>query len=200
MDIERKKNIAVLASGGGSNLASIINAINDNMLTNVNIALVISDRENAYALTRATDAGIPAVYVKRSLYASDEEYDVFITETLKSYNTDIVVLAGYLRIITEPFLKAFENKILNIHPSLLPDFGGKGMYGMKVHQSVINSKAQKSGCTVHLVTKEVDGGPILDRAIVSVMPEDTPEILAAKVLKEEHKLYPKALSDFISAL
>jgi len=192
------KNIAVLASGNGSNLDAIINAVNNGNIVNANIGLVISNKKEAYALTRAKDAQIPTVYIQRSLFNSDEEYDLHIINKLNEYQIDVVLLAGYLRIITSPFLKAFENRILNIHPSLLPAFGGKGMYGMKVHQSVIDSKFKKSGCTVHLVTEKIDGGQILAQACVCVTSEDTPESLAAKILKEEHKLYPQAVNEFIS--
>lgn len=189
--------LAVLASGSGSNLASLINAVNSKSIANANIALVISNKKDAYALTIARNANIPAIYLQKSLFNSEEEYDLHLINKLKEHQIDIVLLAGYLRIITPPFLKAFKDRILNIHPSLLPDFGGKGMYGMKVHQAAINSKSKKSGCSVHLVTEEIDGGPVLAQAIVSIEPDDTPEILAAKVLKEEHKLYPKAVNKFI---
>jgi phosphoribosylglycinamide formyltransferase-1 len=194
------KNIAVLASGNGSNLGALINAVNSGKIKNATIALVVSNQKDAYALTRAGNAEISAVYIQRSLFNSDEEYDLFLINKLNEYQIDLVLLAGYLRIITSPFLKAFENRILNIHPSLLPDFGGKGMYGMKVHQAVINSKSPKSGCTVHLVTKEIDGGPVLAQASVCVTSDDTPETLAAKVLEEEHKLYPKAVNEFIASI
>lgn len=199
-EMDGYRNIAVLASGNGSNLAALINAVNSGNIANANIALVVSNKKDAYAITIAKNAGIPAVSIERSLFNSDEEYDLFLLNKLKEFKIDIVLLAGYLRIITSPFLKAFENRILNIHPSLLPDFGGKGMYGMKVHQAVLNAKPEKSGCTVHLVTEKIDGGPILAQAIVSVTPDDTPEILAAKVLKEEHKLYPQAVNKFIASL
>ncbi|OGI01113.1 MAG: phosphoribosylglycinamide formyltransferase [Candidatus Melainabacteria bacterium GWF2_32_7] len=195
-----RKNIAILASGNGSNLEALINAVNTEEITNANIALVVSNKNNAFALARAKDAKIPAFYAARDLFNSDEEYDLYLLNKLNEYSIDIVLLAGYLRIITPPFLKAFENRILNIHPSLLPAFGGKGMYGMKVHQAVINSNSKKSGCTVHLVTEKIDGGSILAQACVSVSPADTAEILAAKVLTEEHKLYPQAVNDFISTI
>lgn len=191
-----KINLAVLASGSGSNLGAIINAVNSNTIKNADISLVISNKESAYALTRAKEAGIPSVYVKRSHFASDEDYDLHLLEILKNHNIDLVLLAGYLRIITIPFLKAYEDRILNIHPSLLPDFGGKGMYGIKVHQSVIGAQKDKSGCTVHIVTEEVDGGRILAQACVDVLQGDTPETLATKVLVQEHKLYPKAINDY----
>jgi len=195
-----QKNIAVLVSGNGSNLKALINAVNTGKITNANIALVISNKKNANALKIAKDAEIPAVYIARDVFDSDEEYDLFLLIKLNEYSIDLVLLAGYLRIITPTFLKAYENRILNIHPSLLPSFGGKGMYGMKVHQAVLNSKSDKSGCTVHLVTEEIDGGPILAQACVSIAPEDTAEVIAAKILIEEHKLYPQAVNNFISTI
>ncbi|HBG48975.1 MAG TPA: phosphoribosylglycinamide formyltransferase [Cyanobacteria bacterium UBA9971] len=195
-----RKNIAVLVSGNGSNLNALINAVNTGKIVNANIALVISNKKSANALNIARDAKIPTFYVARDLFNSDEEYDLFLLNKLNEYSTDLVLLAGYLRIITPIFLKAFENRILNIHPSLLPDFGGKGMYGMKVHQAVLNSKSVKSGCTVHLVTEKIDGGHILAQSSVSIMPDDSAEILAAKVLEEEHKLYPLAVNNFISTI
>ncbi|OGH96777.1 MAG: phosphoribosylglycinamide formyltransferase [Candidatus Melainabacteria bacterium GWA2_34_9] len=195
-----QKNIAVLVSGNGSNLKALINAVNTGKITNANIALVISNKKNVNALKIAKDAEIPAVYIARDVFDSDEEYDLFLLNKLNKYSIDLVLLAGYLRIITPTFLKAYENRILNIHPSLLPSFGGKGMYGMKVHQAVLNSKSDKSGCTVHLVTEEIDGGPILAQACVSIAPEDTAEVIAAKILIEEHKLYPQAVNNFISTI
>jgi phosphoribosylglycinamide formyltransferase-1 len=192
--------IAVLASGSGSNLAALINAINTGNIKNAKIELVISNKENAYALTRAKEANIPAIYIDKKLFNSDEEYDLYLVNKLNEFKIEVVLLAGYLRIITTPFLKAYKNKILNIHPSLLPDHGGKGMYGIKVHQAVLNSNAKKSGCTVHLVTEKVDGGPILAQTSVSVSPDDTPGSLASKVLEQEHKLYPQAVNNFISTI
>lgn len=192
--------IAVLASGNGSNLGALIEASNSSKINNAEIILVISDREQAYALTRAKEAGISALYFRRSLFNSDEDYDLNIIKSLREHNTDIVLLAGYMRIVTRPFLESYENRILNIHPSLLPEFGGRGMYGMNVHRAVIDAKKEQSGCSVHLVTEEIDGGRIVGQACVPVFPEDTPEILAARILKEEHKLYPTAVNRFIEDL
>lgn len=192
--------LAVLASGNGSNLKALIKAINSGDIANANISLVISNKKDSKALTIAKESDISAVLLERNLFDSDEEYDLSLLNKLKEFEIDVVILAGYLRIITAPFLKAYENRILNIHPSLLPDFGGRGMYGMKVHQAVINSKVEKSGCTVHLVTEEIDGGEVLAQACVCITSDDTAEILAAKVLKEEHKLYPQAVNDFIFSL
>ncbi len=195
-----KKKIAVLASGGGSNLAALIEAVNRGDIQNAAIELIISNKKDAYALIRGKEANIPIFYLPRSMFKSNEDYDNQIIEKLNEYNIDLILLAGYLRIITKPFIKAFEKRILNIHPSLLPNFGGKGMYGMKVHQAVIDSKCSKSGCTVHLVTEEIDKGPILGQESVDIEFDDTPESLAAKVLVKEHLLYPRVVNEYVSKI
>jgi phosphoribosylglycinamide formyltransferase-1 len=195
---KRKANLAVLVSGSGSNLAALIDAVNEGIIDNGQISLVISNKEDAYALTRAENAGISTLVVKRSDFNSDEDFDKYIIHKLKEFKIDVVLLAGYLRILTEPLLEAYEERILNIHPSLLPEFGGRGLYGMKVHEKVISAGALVSGCTVHIVNKKVDGGPIIAQTPVSVLPDDTPPSLAAKILKEEHKLYPKTVRNFIN--
>jgi phosphoribosylglycinamide formyltransferase-1 len=196
----RKANLAVLASGSGSNLAALISAVDGGIIDNARIALVISNRSSAYALQRARDAGIPAISLKRSGFGDDEAFDGEIVRRLREYDVDVVLLAGYLRILTAPLLDNYTNRILNIHPSLLPDFGGVGMYGMRVHEEVIKTGVAKSGCTIHLVDKTVDGGPILSRVEVPVLSGDTPHDLAERVLKEEHNLYPATVRNFVSGL
>lgn len=178
-----------MASGGGSNLEALIQAVNEGIITDGEISVVISNKQDAFALTRAKNADIPALCIK-----NDEQ----IITKLKEFQVDVVLLAGYLKILTEPFLQTYKDRILNIHPSLLPDFGGKGMYGIKVHREVIKSGASQSGCTVHIVTEDIDLGPILAQAAVPVLPGDTPEELAARVLRQEHILYPKTVQEFIS--
>lgn len=193
-----KTNLAVLVSGSGSNLAALIEAVNEGIITDGQISLVISNKEDAYALKRSENAGIKALSLIRSGFKSDEDFDKELVKILFKHKIDVVLLAGYMRILTSPILEAYKDKILNIHPGLLPDFGGKGMYGMKVHEEVIKSGAPVSGCTVHIVNEKIDGGPIIAQAPVSVLPDDTPPSLAAKVLKEEHKLYPVTVQKFIS--
>lgn len=195
---KKKTNLAVLVSGSGSNLAALINAVNEGIIKDGQISLVISNKKDVYALKRAENAGISTLKVTRSEFNSDEDFDKFILAKLKEYEIDLILLAGYLRILTKPLLEAYKDRILNIHPSLLPDFGGMGLYGMKVHEEVIKSKTSISGCTVHIVTENVDYGPILAQISVPVMPDDTPQSLAGKVLKEEHKLYPATVQKFIS--
>lgn len=197
---QKKANLAVLVSGNGSNLASLISAVNEGVLDNAQISLVISNKSSAYALKRAEEAKIPTITLKRSVFADDEEFDAEIVKKLKEYNIDLVLLAGYLRILTEPLLESYTNRILNIHPSLLPYFGGIGMYGMKVHEAVVKAKAEKSGCTVHIVNKDIDNGPILGKTQVPVWPDDTPKEVAERVLKEEHKLYPVTVRDYVNQL
>ena len=187
----KNKKLAVMASGSGSNLGSLIQAVNNGIIENAEISLVISSKKDAYALTRAEEAEIPAFHLD-----SDEQ----ILDKLNEFNIDVVLLAGYMRILTMPFLQAYKGRILNIHPSLLPEFGGKGMYGIRVHREVIKAGRSESGCTVHVVTEEIDGGPILSQARVSVMFDDTPESLAARVLVEEHILYPRTVQAFVEKI
>ncbi|SUW00901.1 phosphoribosylglycinamide formyltransferase [Brachyspira pilosicoli] len=176
-------NIAVLISGGGSNLKSLI----DNQKEYYKINVVIADRDCG-GLNIAREANIDAVLIDRKEYR--EKLSKKIDEELKKYNIDLIVLAGYLSIVDSNFISKWKNKIINIHPSLLPKFGGKGMYGMKVHEAVIKNKEKESGCTVHYVTEMVDGGDIIMQNKVDVLENDTPEILQKRVLVEEHKILP----------
>ncbi|ADK31186.1 phosphoribosylglycinamide formyltransferase [Brachyspira pilosicoli] len=176
-------NIAVLISGGGSNLKSLI----DNQKEYYKINVVIADRDCG-GLNIAREANIDAVLIDRKEYR--EKLSKKIDEELKKYNIDLIVLAGYLSIVDSNFISKWKNKIINIHPSLLPKFGGKGMYGMKVHEAVIRNKEKESGCTVHYVTEMVDGGDIIMQNKIDVLEDDTPEILQKRVLVEEHKILP----------
>lgn len=176
-------NIAVLISGGGSNLKSLI----DNQKEYYKINVVIADRDCG-GLNIAREANIDAVLIDRKEYR--EKLSKKIDEELKKYNIDLIVLAGYLSIVDSNFISKWKNKIINIHPSLLPKFGGKGMYGMKVHEAVIKNKEKESGCTVHYVTDTIDGGDIIMQNKVNVLEDDTPEILQKRVLVEEHKILP----------
>lgn len=176
-------NIAVLISGGGSNLKSLI----DNQKEYYKINVVIADRDCG-GLNIAREANIDAILIDRKEYR--EKLSKKIDEELKKYNIDLIVLAGYLSIVDSNFISKWKNKIINIHPSLLPKFGGKGMYGMKVHEAVIKNKEKESGCTVHYVTDTIDGGDIIMQNKVNVLEDDTPEILQKRVLVEEHKILP----------
>ncbi|MEI0796231.1 phosphoribosylglycinamide formyltransferase [Brachyspira pilosicoli] len=186
-------NIAVLISGGGSNLKSLI----DNQKEYYKINVVIADRDCG-GLNIAREANIDAVLIDRKEYR--EKLSKKIDEELKKYNIDLIVLAGYLSIVDSNFISKWKNKIINIHPSLLPKFGGKGMYGMKVHEAVIKNKEKESGCTVHYVTEMVDGGDIIMQNKVNVLEDDTPEILQKRVLVEEHKILPATVIKLASQI
>lgn len=172
------KKIAVLVSGGGSNLQSIIDGIEANDI-NGKICVVISNKENAFGLERAKKHGIKAIYI------NDEEE---IINEIKSHDIDLVVLAGFLKILSGKFTNEFENKIINIHPSLIPSFCGVGYYGLKVHKAAIEYGVKVSGATVHFVDEHADTGAIIAQDVVSIDPDDTAEDLQQKVLKVEHKL------------
>ena len=186
MSNKNKKRIAVLVSGGGSNLQSIIDNIEQGNL-NCEISYVIADRE-CYGLERAEKHGIKNVLLDRKVLKeklSDEISSVLENDDEK---TDYIVLAGYLSILSPEFIKKWSRKIINIHPSLLPKFGGKGMYGMNVHRAVIEAKETESGCTIHFVDTGVDTGEIILQIKVPVLSDDTPEVLQKRVLEKEHVL------------
>lgn len=180
--------IAVLASGSGTNLQAIIDAVKSGELKDTKISLVISNKNDAFALKRAEREGIKAIFLNPKEFSTNTKFDKKIIELIKEDNIDLIILAGYLRILTEELTNTFPNKIINIHPSLLPKFGGKGMYGLKVHEAVLKSGEKETGCTVHYVINEVDAGPIILQKKVPVIPEDTVKTLADRVLAEEHKL------------
>lgn len=180
------KNIAVLISGGGSNLQSIIDAIESREIKG-KISVVISNKENAYGLERARKHNIKAVFL------NDERE---IINELKKNEVDLIVLAGFLKILSSEFINSFENKIINIHPSLIPSFCGKGFYGLKVHQAAIDYGVKVSGATVHFVDENADTGAIIAQDTVEVYPEDSAEDLQKKVLEIEHKILKKVVKDF----
>jgi phosphoribosylglycinamide formyltransferase-1 len=186
--------IAVLVSGqsGGTNFQAIIDAVNAGTLQ-AKIALLVSTNELHGAVARARDAHIKTLILPPSKCASPVEWDHKVSDALYHEGVSIVALAGYLRIITPVMLEAFPDRILNVHPALLPAFGGKGMYGMRVHKSVLEHGCKISGCTVHLVNENYDMGPIIAQACVHISDDDTPESLAAKVQKQEHKIYPQCI-------
>lgn len=194
--MDSKAKIAVFVSGGGSNLQSLIDASEDGRLSG-EIVLVISSRDNAYGLERAFNAGIDTFVYKVKNYPSKEDARRDLLEMLKEYEVEYIALAGYLKLLPEPVLKYFKNRITNIHPALLPKYGGKGMYGHHVHKHVIKAGEKESGATVHLVDEIYDHGKILMHKKVAVSPKDTPDSLAAKVLKIEHQIYSEALNKLI---
>lgn len=190
-------NLAFLASHGGSNMQAIIDAIKKGQL-NANPVLCISNNSNSKALERARSEGVACKHLSSSTHPDPNDLDLAILDALNEHQTDLVILAGYMKKIGERTLAAFRGKILNIHPALLPKFGGKGMYGKRVHEAVIAAGEKESGPTVHLVDEKYDNGPILARAKVPVHPNDTPDDLAARVLKEEHRIYWQTISKIIS--
>lgn len=181
--------IAVLVSGGGSNLQAIIDGVKDGSL-DCEIKYVIADSEKAYGLERARINGIEAISFDRKEYK--REISNKILELIKN-KVDLIVLAGYLSILDGEILKEFRNRIINIHPSLIPSFCGGGMYGIKVHEAAIKKGVKYSGCTVHFVNEEVDGGEILLQKVVPVFQEDTPKELQERILVEEHRILPEAI-------
>lgn len=189
-------NIAVFASGRGSNLMAILNAVKEGKLK-AKISVVISNNSNAGALEIARANGIDALHISRKQFQSDEEYVRKILHELKSRNVELIVLAGYMKKIPPEVIKEYPNRILNIHPALLPAFGGQGMYGINVHKAVIESGVKITGVTVHIVDEEYDHGPIVMQRAVEVRDDDTPESLAERVLKVEHEIYPQAIKLFV---
>jgi formyltetrahydrofolate-dependent phosphoribosylglycinamide formyltransferase len=190
-------NIAVLVSGHGrgSNLQSIIDATRDGRIDG-RVVLVIGTRDGAPAMDRARDNGIPAVEVAPKAFSSDAEYAARVVGLLREYNTDLVCLAGYMRILPSGVIDAYRWRVMNIHPGLIPLFCGKGMYGEHVHQAAVDYGVKVSGCTVHFVDEHYDSGPIILQRVVPVEEGDTAETLAARVLVQEHKAYPEAIQLF----
>lgn len=183
-------NIVVLVSGRGTDLQSIIDAVEEGWLK-VDIKAVISDKEDAYALERAKQHGIPTYVLSKKVLKS--EFQEALLSLLTMLNPDLVVLAGFLTILSPQVVERFPQKIINIHPALLPSFCGKGFYGMKVHEAVYESGVKYTGCTVHFVDAGVDAGPIILQEVVKVDDDDTPETIAEKVLEVEHRLLPTAI-------
>ena len=187
--------MAVLVSGGGTNLQAIIDAIDSGKITNAEISVVISNNANAYALERAKHHGIEALCVSPKSFSSREEFNQKLLETIQSYQVDLVVLAGCLVVIPEIMVKAYPNKIINIHPALIPSFCGTGYYGLKVHEGVLKRGVKVTGATVHFVDEGTDTVPIILQKAVEVHQDDTPEILQRRVMEEaEWKIMPEAIN------
>ena len=186
--------VAVLVSGGGTNLQAIIDGVAKGEITNTEISLVISNNKNAYALERANHAGIPSMCISPKDYESREEFHAALTETLKNAGVDLIVLAGYLVAIPEMLVKEFPNKIINIHPSLIPSFCGVGYYGLKVHEAALSRGVKVTGATVHFVDCGMDTGPIILQKAVEIQDGDTPEVLQRRVMEQaEWVILPRAI-------
>jgi phosphoribosylglycinamide formyltransferase 1 len=188
--VSRKLRIGALASGGGSNLQSIIDRCADGSL-DAEIALVLSNNPEAGALERAKAAGLPARCINHRDYASREAFDRQVVAALQQAEVELVVLAGFMRLISAPFLEAFPGRIMNIHPALLPAFPG-----LHVQRKALEYGARFAGCTVHFVDGGVDTGPIIIQAVVPVLDQDTEATLSARILQEEHRIYPRAIQLF----
>ena len=191
------KRIAVLVSGGGTNLQALIDAEKTGMFGPGKITAVISTKEGAYALQRAANADIPGYVLPRKEYPSNQSFTQAMVEKLQSLQADLVVLAGCMVIFTEELVKAYPNAIMNVHPALIPAFCGPGYYGLHVHEKAIAYGVKLSGATVHFVTEECDGGPIIAQKEVPVLPGDTPEILQQRIMEQaEWKILPEAVALF----
>ncbi len=187
---------AVLVSGGGTNLQAIIDSIADGRITNTEISVVISNNKNAYALERAKQAGIEAICISPKDYETREAFNEAFLEKLDSYGVDLVVLAGFLVVIPEKMIAKYRNRIINIHPSLIPSFCGTGYYGLKVHEGALSRGVKITGATVHFVDEGTDTGPIIAQRAVEIQNGDTPEILQRRVMEEaEWILLPQAIDD-----
>ena len=188
-------NVAVFISGGGTNLQAIIDAIKENKI-NGKIKLVFSNRKNAYGLIRAQNESIDTFYLNRKKFFSDEEYDERILEELERKNIDLIILAGYLNILSSKLVSNYSNRIINIHPSLIPSFCGDGFYGENVHKAVIKSGVKFTGATTHFVDENVDAGAIILQDIVPIFVNDDFETVAKRVLEIEHKILVKTVKAF----
>lgn len=193
---QSKARVAVFVSGSGSNLQALIDASRCGILA-AEIALVVSNRSDAFGLERAARAGIDTFVIKAGKAIPEEETSAALLAQLEGREIDYIALAGYLKLLPRGVVRAYRNRIVNIHPALLPKYGGKGMYGHFVHEAVLAAKDKESGPTVHLVNEVYDEGRILDQVKVPVYPDDTVESLSERVLEQEHKLYPRVLHKLI---
>lgn len=193
------KNIAVLVSGGGTNLQALIDAEKSGILKSGKITVVVSDKEGAYALERAKKNGIETKVIKKKDYPDKEAFSKAICDCMLEKNIDLIVLAGFLSILSGELLQAYKNKIINVHPSLIPSFCGDGFYGLRVHSAALEYGVKVTGATVHFVNEITDGGKIILQKAVEIKENDTPEILQKRVMEEaEHKILPEAAELFCS--
>ena len=190
-------NIAVLVSGGGTNLQALLDSEARGENPNGRITLVVASKPGVYALERAAKAGVEGCVVRRKDYASSEDFDAALLKTLKGHNIDLVVLAGFMHILTGEMVAAYPNAILNVHPALIPSFCGAGYYGLRVHEAALAYGVKITGATVHFVSEEPDGGPIVLQQAVDIRDGDTPETLQRRVMEEaEWRILPRAVALF----
>ncbi len=188
-----KTKIAVMVSGGGTNLQALLDAQKSGVLTAGEIVLVIASNSKAYAITRAENAGVPAVVCSRKELGSQEAFEAAISRALADHGVELIVLAGFMSILSENFTSQWPRRILNVHPSLIPSFCGQGFYGLKVHEAALEYGVKVTGATVHFVNEVPDGGEILLQKAVDILPGDTPEVLQKRVMEQaEWKLLPQA--------
>lgn len=196
-----KAKIAVLVSGGGTNLQALIDAQNSGIIHSGEITLVISNNQNAYALTRAQNAGIKALYISKKELKSQEAFETAMIDALEENKIDLIVLAGFMSILSERFTSRYDHRILNIHPSLIPSFCGQGFYGLKVHEAALEKGVKVTGATVHFVNEIPDGGEIIAQKAVEVEDGDTPEILQRRVMEQaEWIILPQAVEKISAKL
>lgn len=188
------KKIGVLVSGGGTNLQAILDAQESGIIKSGKVSVVISSSAKAYALERAANAGVPGVCVSRKECKDKEEFEKKISEALSEYEVDIIVLAGFMHILSSDFIAKYKDRMINVHPSLIPSFCGDGFYGLKVHEAALSYGVKVTGATVHFVNEITDGGKIIMQKAVNIEEGDTPEILQKRVMKEaEHIILPQAV-------
>ncbi|RGF52998.1 phosphoribosylglycinamide formyltransferase [Eubacterium sp. AF36-5BH] len=187
--------VGVLVSGGGTNLQAIIDAVKNKTITNASLEVVISNKKDAYALTRAKENNIAAECVCVKDYETREEFNKALIEKIDSYNLDLIVLAGFLVVLPPELIAKYRNKIINVHPSLIPSFCGNGFYGLHVHEKALERGVKVTGATVHFVDEGTDTGPIIYQKAVEVLPDDTPETLQKRVMEQaEWKILPQAIN------
>ena len=195
------KNVAVLVSGGGTNLQAILDAETRGENPHGRVTLVVASKPGVYALERAALAGVESAVVRRKDYADSAAFDEALVSVLKEHHIDVVVLAGFLSVLGPAVIEAYRDRILNVHPSLIPSFCGPGFYGLRVHEAALARGVKVTGATVHLVNEECDGGPILLQKAVDILPDDTAETLQKRVMVEaEWQLLPKAVAMLCEAL
>lgn len=190
-------HIVVFASGSGTNFQSIIDAVEAGQIQ-ARIKGLIASKPGIKALERARSHGIETRILNPSDFENDSDYESTMLQILSDWQADLIVLAGYMLKIPTSVIEQYRKRIINIHPSLLPKYGGKGFYGIKVHEAVLNNNEEESGCTVHYVTEEYDDGPIIDQVTVPVHEDDDANTLAARVLEQEHKLLPRVIADLVN--
>ena len=192
--MKNKVNIAVLVSGGGTNLQALIDAERDQIINSGEIKLVISNKRGAYALTRAENAGIATAVITKAECGSQEAFETAIIDKLTENEIDLIVLAGFMSILSESFTSRYPERIINVHPSLIPSFCGKGYYGLRVHEAALSYGVKVTGATVHFVNEIPDGGRIIMQKSVEILPGDTPEVLQKRVMEQaEWKILPAAV-------